>query len=249
MPWWVCQLSHLSQDRKKPQALDDLIKETASKMACCPFFVPEPVLVRRQGRETRAWFPNSEQDLSSTKFQNVPCNFHAISSAGRCRRQGCEGFLWTASVSSLHLGTCCATVSQIKKDHEVKGSECRLSPKYGNASQEPSSRQQPGKELKTKLGACSSTLFLHKSTTCPRILTTWLANMLMITEDETISGWAAQRGNVGLGFANLGTSWFARHGLRIRSCWETMNGLELLCELPAMFLRTGPCWPNLQAIW
>lgn len=33
---------------KNPQALDDLIKETASKMACCPFFVPEPVLVRRR---------------------------------------------------------------------------------------------------------------------------------------------------------------------------------------------------------
>eukprot|EP00438_Fugacium_kawagutii_P009109 Skav217847 [mRNA] locus=scaffold3024:86937:94063:+ [translate_table: standard] len=32
-----------SEIGKNPQALDDLIKETASKMACCPFLVPEPM--------------------------------------------------------------------------------------------------------------------------------------------------------------------------------------------------------------
>ena len=30
---------------KNPTALDDLIKETASKMASCPFLLPEPVSI------------------------------------------------------------------------------------------------------------------------------------------------------------------------------------------------------------
>ena len=161
---------------KNPQALDDLIKETASKMACCPFFLPEPVLVR-QVRETWHDFQIPSKTWAAPSFkklQHVPCKFYAIPSAGRCRRQGCEGFLWTASVSSLHLGAAQPSrrSKKITKWREVNA-DCPQS--MGHASQEPSSRQQPWKELKKKLGVCSSTPFLHQST-CPRILTTWLAD-------------------------------------------------------------------------
>lgn len=46
---------------KNPQALDDLIKETASKMACCPFLVPEAVAIpdRRQARSSFCFLATS----------------------------------------------------------------------------------------------------------------------------------------------------------------------------------------------
>eukprot|EP00490_Sorites_sp_Unknown_P003512 CAMPEP_0114668688 /NCGR_PEP_ID=MMETSP0191-20121206/36724_1 /TAXON_ID=126664 /ORGANISM="Sorites sp." /LENGTH=97 /DNA_ID=CAMNT_0001922413 /DNA_START=169 /DNA_END=462 /DNA_ORIENTATION=- len=34
---------------QNPRALDDLIKETASKMACCPFLLEPAIPQRRQG--------------------------------------------------------------------------------------------------------------------------------------------------------------------------------------------------------
>lgn len=42
---------------KNPQALDDLIRETASKMAYCPFFVLEPTSIRRRpfGKVQQEW--------------------------------------------------------------------------------------------------------------------------------------------------------------------------------------------------